>query len=76
MRSAIGYPRSATSIKKYGYQSVSAPRMSNLFKGYLEKFSIDTLLEMLVRIGYKVDADFNPENRAQPLVINVKKVTL
>jgi hypothetical protein len=47
--------------------------MSNLFKGYLEKFSIDTLLEMLVRIGYKVDADFNPENRAQPLVINVKR---
>lgn len=55
---------------------VSAPRMSNLFKGYLEKFSIDTLLEMLVRIGYKVDADFNPENSAQPLVINVKKATL
>mgnify|MGYP001036646585 CR=1 FL=1 len=55
---------------------VSAPRMSNLFKGYLEKFSIDTLLEMLVRIGYKVDVDFNPENKAHPLVINVKKATL
>jgi predicted XRE-type DNA-binding protein len=55
---------------------VSAPRMSNLFKGYLDKFSIDTLLEMLVRIGYKVDADFNPENKFQPFVMNIKKATL
>lgn len=55
---------------------VSAPRMSNLFKGYLEKFSIDTLVEMLIRIGYKVDVDFNPENKGHPLVVNVKKATL
>ncbi|EQM80917.1 helix-turn-helix domain-containing protein [Stutzerimonas stutzeri] len=52
---------------------VSAPRMSNLFKGYLEKFSIDTLMEMLVRIGYKLDADFNPQNTENPLVLNLKK---
>lgn len=56
--------------------NVSAPRMSNLFKGYLEKFSIDALLEMLVRVGYKLEVDFNPENHAQPLVMNVKKATL
>lgn len=56
--------------------NVSSPRMSNLFKGYLEKFSIDALLEMLVRVGYKLDVDFNPENRNQPLVMNVKKATL
>lgn len=52
---------------------VSAPRMSNLFKGYLEKFSIDALMEMLVRIGYKLDADFNPQNAENPLVLNLKK---
>lgn len=52
---------------------VSSPRMSNLFKGYLEKFSIDTLMEMLVRIGYKLDADFNPQNVENPLVLNLKK---
>lgn len=56
--------------------NVSAPRMSNLFKGYLEKFSIDTLLEMLVRIGYKIDVDFNPENDNQPLKMKLKKATL
>ncbi|NWA06781.1 helix-turn-helix domain-containing protein [Pseudomonas gingeri] len=56
--------------------SITKPRMSNLFKGYLEKFSIDALLEMLVRIGYKVDADFDPENTARPLVVNLKKAML
>lgn len=55
---------------------VSAPRMSNLFNGYLDKFSIDTLLEMLVRIGFKIDADFNPENADRPLVMKLKKATL
>lgn len=53
--------------------NVSAPRMSNLFKGYLEKFSIDMLIEMLVRTGYKLDADFDPQNDARPLVLNLKK---
>lgn len=56
--------------------SITKPRMSNLFKGYLDKFSIDALLHMLVRIGYKVDADFDPENKALPLVINLKKAML
>lgn len=53
--------------------NVSAPRMSNLFKGYLEKFSIDALIEMLVRTGYKLDADFDPRNDERPLVLNLKK---
>lgn len=52
---------------------VSAPRMSNLFKGYLEKFSIDTLLEMLVRVGYKLDADFMPDQPDQPFRMKLKK---
>ena len=56
--------------------NISSPRMSNLFKGYLEKFSIDALIEMLVRMGYKLDVDFNPDNRQQPLTMNVKKATL
>jgi predicted XRE-type DNA-binding protein len=55
---------------------VSAPRMSNLFKGYLEKFSIDTLLEMLVRIGYKLETDFVPDQPEQPLRMTLKKAML
>lgn len=55
---------------------VSQPRMSNLFKGQLSKFSIDTLLEMLVRLGYKLDADFDPTNDSVPLELTLKKAML
>lgn len=56
--------------------NVSRPRMSNLFKGYLGKFSIDSLLEMLVRSGYKLDADFDPTNKNLPLIVNLKKALI
>jgi predicted XRE-type DNA-binding protein len=52
---------------------VGKSRMSNLFTGKLERFSVDTLLEMLVRSGYKLDADFDPTNVKVPLIINLKK---
>ena len=52
---------------------VSAPRMSNLFKGYLEKFSVDSLIEMMVRLGYKIETDFRPEQVKRPLCINLEK---
>ncbi|MBA1195253.1 XRE family transcriptional regulator [Pseudomonas entomophila] len=55
---------------------VSAPRMSNLFKGHLEKFSIDTLLEMLVRVGFKLETDFTPDQSEQPLRMTLKKAML
>lgn len=55
---------------------VSRPRMSNLFKGYLDKFSIDSLLEMLVRSGYKLDADFDPTNKSLPLIVSLKKALI
>ncbi len=55
---------------------VSQPRMSNLFKGHLEKFSIDSLIEMLVRIGYKVEPTFDPTNLASPMRMELKKAVL
>lgn len=56
--------------------NVSQPRMSNLFNAKLDKFSIDTLMEMLVGVGYKVDLDFDPRNEAVPLEMYVKKAVL
>lgn len=55
---------------------VSQPRMSNLFKGQLDKFSIDTLLEMLLGVGYKLDMDFDPSNEQEPLELTLKKAML
>jgi len=55
---------------------ISQPRMSNLFTGRLERFSIDSLLEMLFRSGYKLDCDFDPANRARPMEMALKKAML
>jgi len=56
--------------------NVSQPRMSNLFRGRLDKFSIDAILEMIFRIGYKVDYDFDPSNTSSPLGMTLKRAML
>lgn len=55
---------------------VTQPRMSNLARGKLDKFSIDALLEMLVRAGYKLETDIDPSNVAQPVSLAIKKAVL
>ncbi|WIW36271.1 hypothetical protein [Escherichia phage pEC-N1203-2Af.1] len=40
--------------------------------GQLSKFSVDTLLEMVFKMGYKLDMDFTPLNTRSPLAIFVK----
>lgn len=55
---------------------VSQPRMSNLFRGRLDKFSIDSLLEMLVRSGYKLETTFDPTKADEPLSLQLKKAML
>jgi predicted XRE-type DNA-binding protein len=55
---------------------VSQPRISNLMKGQIDKFSIDFFIEALTRLGYKFDLDFNPENEATPVSIYLKKAAL
>ncbi|MCS3745808.1 putative XRE-type DNA-binding protein [Xanthomonas arboricola] len=52
---------------------ISQPRVSNLVRGKLDKFSIDALLSMLVRTGYKIDSTFDPSNSSIPLTMEVKK---
>jgi len=56
--------------------NVSQPRMSNLFRGRLEKFSIDSLLEMIFRSGYKLDYDFDPSDLESPLEMKLKRAML
>lgn len=56
--------------------SVTQPRMSNLFRLRLEKFSIDALLVMLVKCGYKIDTTFDPANVQVPISMEVKRAML
>ena len=52
---------------------ISQPRVSNMLNGKLDKFSVDTLLEMVFKMGYKLDMDFTPLNTEAPLTMVVKK---
>lgn len=55
---------------------ISQPRMSNLFRGKLEKFSIDAILQMFVRAGYKLETDFDPSNQKAPVSLTLKRAVL
>ncbi|MGL5162067.1 MAG: helix-turn-helix domain-containing protein [Plesiomonas shigelloides] len=55
---------------------ISQPRVSNLIRGRLDKFSNDMLLELLFKMGYKLDMDFTPFNEQEPLKITLKKAVL
>lgn len=55
---------------------VSQPRVSNLITGRINKFSIDTLLEMLGKLGYLMDLSFDPDNTKNPICITVNKTVI
>lgn len=52
---------------------ISQPRVSNMLNGKLDKFSVDTLLGIVFKMGYKLDMDFTPQNTDSPLKMVVKK---
>jgi predicted XRE-type DNA-binding protein len=52
------------------------PRVSNLVRGKLDRFSIDSLLKMWVCSGYKLEADFDPRDMKQPVSLTLKKAAL
>lgn len=54
---------------------VSQPRVSNMLKGKLDKFSTDTLLDILFKLGYKLDIDMNPSSDSI-LTMDMKKAML
>ena len=55
---------------------VSQPRVRNLMNGHVSQFAIDTLLEMLCRIGFVVDVTFRPHDEESPLHVSVKKAVV
>jgi predicted XRE-type DNA-binding protein len=52
---------------------VSQPRMSNLMNAKLRKFSVDSLLEILVRIGYEVRPVLSLDWKDRPLTVTLVK---
>lgn len=56
--------------------NISQPRVSNLIRGQMDKFSIDTLIELLGRLGFLIEITFRPDDNEIPIKIDVKKATL
>ncbi|WP_212577420.1 helix-turn-helix domain-containing protein, partial [Vibrio parahaemolyticus] len=55
---------------------ISQPRVSNLMKSQVHKFSIDGLLEILGKLGYLPDMTFEPDNKLRPIKMELKKAAL
>lgn len=58
---------------------VAQPRISDLMRGKLDRFSIDSLMEMMFRAGYAFDYlfDFPEDDKSQPrLEMKLKKAML
>lgn len=51
---------------------ITKPRVSNLMKGYLHKFSVDMLLTVAIKLGHAVETDYNPPS--QVFTLQVGKV--
>lgn len=47
--------RGLTQVKAAALFGVSQPRVSDLVRGKIELFSVDTLIEMLARVGVRVE---------------------
>ena len=52
--------RSLTQIEAAKLFGVTQPRISNVVRGRIDLFSIDTLVDMLARAGIHVDLVFSP----------------
>lgn len=55
---------------------ISQPRVSNLSKGKVDKFSIDFLLELILNLGYKLELNYTPSRADQPMDMALKKAVL
>ena len=54
---------------------VSQPRISNLKNGKIDKFSVDMLMGMLVKLGFKFEFKYTPAERKKPkLSMSVRSV--
>jgi len=57
------------------YLGISQPRVSNMLKGKLDKFSTDALLEIMFKLGYNLDMTVNLSSETI-LEMDMKKAML
>jgi len=52
-----------TQCQAAAFFGVSQPRISNLVRGRIDLFSLDTLVDMLTRAGVRIEVRLRPTNR-------------
>jgi predicted XRE-type DNA-binding protein len=55
---------------------ISQPRVSNMLKGRIDKFSIDMLYSLLFKLGFSSELTYTPANRQEPLNMKLKRAVL
>lgn len=50
---------------------VKQPRISEIKQAKLDKFSVDFLLQLLAKLGYRLELDFNPQKLKKPIKISL-----
>lgn len=55
---------------------VSQPRVCNMMKGQLDKFSVEFFIESLMRMGHVMDLHYTPHNEDQPITFFIRKAQL
>jgi predicted XRE-type DNA-binding protein len=58
--------RKLTQARAAALFGVSQPRVSDLVRGKIDRFSIDTLVEMLARAGVRIDLVVEPASASRP----------
>lgn len=53
------------------YLEVQQSRISDIKQAKLYKFSVDCLLEILIKLGYRLESEFTPQKLKKPLKISV-----
>lgn len=48
---------------------ISESRISNLMNGKVSQFTVDALIEMLIKLNHKINVSFNPQNILEPISI-------
>ena len=53
--------------------SIAQPRISEIKQAKLEKFSVDFLLTILAKLGYRFEIGFTPKNLKKPIQVTLKQ---
>lgn len=53
--------------------NITQPRVSNMLQARLNKFSLDFLLGVLIKLGYKMNVEYDPTNLINPIQISIQK---